>query len=244
MTVSADTIAILLASGVSADRLVDVVRSIEADHAPAEPRARTAGAIRQERYRDRQASLSDASDVTGDASRDVTHPSPSSPNDNNSNPHHPHSNNKPRAKSSLGETKSILETALSAETAAEIIAHRKAIKSPLTPGAARGLAKSFAAFGDAEAAARAMMANGWRGFDPAWMQRTASPRAGPGSTPRGQSMAEMSHMDQPDYHNDQRSDTGSGAVEIISPTDPGTSGFAGRLPLEASSYPGRRVVNF
>jgi uncharacterized protein YdaU (DUF1376 family) len=72
---------------------------------------------------------------------------------------------------------------------------------------------------------------------------TPDARAGPGQTPRGQSMAEMSRMDQPDYRNDQRSDT-NGAVEIISPSDAGASGFAGRLPFEASTHPGRRVVNF
>ena len=71
----------------------------------------------------------------------------------------------------------ILETCLSAETARDLVAHRKAKKSPMTAGAAKALAKSFAAFGDPEGAAQAMMANGWQGFNPEWMHNQA--RAGP-----------------------------------------------------------------
>jgi len=76
----------------------------------------------------------------------------------------------------------ILETCLSAETARDLVAHRKAKKSPMTAGAAKALAKSFAAFGDPEAAAAAMMANGWQGFNPEWMHNQA--RAGPAIPPQ------------------------------------------------------------
>jgi len=75
------------------------------------------------------------------------------------------------------ESLKILESCLSSETAADVIAHRKAIKSPLTPGAARGLAKAFTAYGAAEEAAQAMMARGWRGFKSEWMREEAC--AGP-----------------------------------------------------------------
>ena len=63
----------------------------------------------------------------------------------------------------------ILREALSETTARDLAAHRKAKKSPLTAGAAKGLVKAFLDFGDPEAAAQAMMAQGWTGFKPEWM---------------------------------------------------------------------------
>lgn len=71
----------------------------------------------------------------------------------------------------------ILETCLSAETAHDLIAHRKALKKPMTVGAAKALAKSMTEFGDAELVAQTIMARGWTGFKPEWM---ANARAGPG----------------------------------------------------------------
>jgi len=71
----------------------------------------------------------------------------------------------------------ILSAVVPEETARELIAHRRAIKSPLTAGAAKGLAKNLASYSDPKAGAEAMMANGWRGFKPEWMDNQA--RAGP-----------------------------------------------------------------
>jgi hypothetical protein len=84
---------------------------------------------------------------------------------------------KPTVLSKSSEVIEILAECLSAETAADLIAHRKAKKSQMTPGAAKGLVKAFIAFGDPEGAARAMMAQGWTGFKPEWM--ASQPRAGP-----------------------------------------------------------------
>jgi uncharacterized protein YdaU (DUF1376 family) len=72
----------------------------------------------------------------------------------------------------------ILGQVVCSETAAELVEHRKSLKSPMTAGAAKGLVKSFAEFGDPERAARAMMANGWKGFEASWMKA----RAGPGNS--------------------------------------------------------------
>jgi len=80
------------------------------------------------------------------------------------------------------EVLEILESCLTPQTAADLVAHRKAKKSPITAGAARALTKSFIAFGDPEAAASAMMANGWQGFNPEWMRNQA--RAGPAIPPQ------------------------------------------------------------
>ncbi len=67
----------------------------------------------------------------------------------------------------------VLETCLSAKTAADLIDHRKAKKSPLTVGAAERLVKAFMDFGDPEKAAGAMILNGWQGFNPEWIPKTA-----------------------------------------------------------------------
>jgi|GEM_PF-2578183 len=69
MPVSASTLAKLMAAGLSGQDLIDVVASIDADMETSAPiKSRSAGAIRQERYRNRKASQS----VTSDVTRDVT----------------------------------------------------------------------------------------------------------------------------------------------------------------------------
>jgi hypothetical protein len=78
----------------------------------------------------------------------------------------------------------ILETCLSEKTAADVVAHRKALRKPLTPRAAELLAKQFVDFGDAERAAEAMISNAWQGFKPEWMADNRS-RAGPAGRSNG-----------------------------------------------------------
>jgi hypothetical protein len=91
---------------------------------------------------------------------------------------------KPTVLSKKSECLEILLECLSVETATDLISHRKAKKSPMTAGAAKGLVKAFRAFGDTESAARAMMAQGWTGFNPEWM--TNQPRGSPsGGNKRG-----------------------------------------------------------
>jgi hypothetical protein len=57
-----------------------------------------------------------------------------------------------------------------------VIDHRRAIKKPLTAHAAKLLAAKFAQWHDPNAAADAMIANGWQGFDPSWMERHSNGR--------------------------------------------------------------------
>ena len=82
------------------------------------------------------------------------------------------SNNK-REPSSL----EILCEVLSEATASDLLTHRQAKKSKLTPRAAKELVKAFKAYGDPEAAAAEMMLRGWIGFKPDWMENNQ--RAGP-----------------------------------------------------------------
>lgn len=73
--------------------------------------------------------------------------------------------------------KEILSEVVSEKTAADVVAHRKALRKPLTPRAAELLAKSLSASGDAERAAATMIERGWQGYRADW--DTPNARAGP-----------------------------------------------------------------
>lgn len=63
MTISANTLGLLMDAGIEGDELMAIVRSIEADIAP---KAKSSGAARQARYREAQKAKTVTSDVTGD----------------------------------------------------------------------------------------------------------------------------------------------------------------------------------
>lgn len=92
MPVSADTLRMLMAAGLAGDALLEVVASIDADHT-AHEKPKTAGALRQERYRQRKASQDVTSDVTNDVtnllSPEGSSPTPPSPKPHSSNPPSP-----------------------------------------------------------------------------------------------------------------------------------------------------------
>lgn len=67
-----------------------------------------------------------------------------------------------------------LETVLDAERSEAVIEHRQRIRKPLTAHAAKLLAGKFAQCPDPNAAADAMIANGWQGFDPQWLTNRAT----------------------------------------------------------------------
>jgi hypothetical protein len=69
-----------------------------------------------------------------------------------------------------------LTTAISPDRADAVIAHRKALRKPLTAHAAKLLAAQFAQCHDPNAAADAMIANGWQGFKPEWLERQSQGR--------------------------------------------------------------------
>jgi hypothetical protein len=75
--------------------------------------------------------------------------------------------------------RSELAAVLSPLQADAVVAHRQRIGKPMTPHGAHILAAKFARCPDPDAAADAMVANGWQGFEPEWMARN-QPRAGPG----------------------------------------------------------------
>ena len=78
----------------------------------------------------------------------------------------------------------ILLECLSTECADGVLAHRKALKKPLTGRAAQLLAKGFLATADPNAAADMMIARGWQGFKPEWFDNE---RRSNGQPQQGQS---------------------------------------------------------
>ena len=73
---------------------------------------------------------------------------------------------------------------LDQDHAKAVIDHRKALKKPLTPHAAKLLAAQFFKCPDPNAAADAMIENCWQGFKPEWLQnrqQAAQQRASPAS---------------------------------------------------------------
>ena len=72
---------------------------------------------------------------------------------------------------------------LDQDHAKAVIDHRKALKKPLTVRAAQLLAGQFSKCSDPNAAADAMIAHGWQGFDPQWLQnrQQTQQRASPAS---------------------------------------------------------------
>jgi hypothetical protein len=68
-----------------------------------------------------------------------------------------------------------LETCLDHAHAEAVIEHRQRMRRPLTAHAARLLAGKFGRTGDPNASADAMIANGWQGFEPAWLTKKHDP---------------------------------------------------------------------
>ena len=64
-----------------------------------------------------------------------------------------------------------LECVLDANRAGQVLDHRQRLRKPLTVRAAELLAGQFAECPDPNAAADAMVLNGWQGFKPEWMSR-------------------------------------------------------------------------
>lgn len=87
--------------------------------------------------------------------------------------------NKVRKKEKNNSTpRSELMRVLDEEHAVAVIEHRQRLGKALTPYAAKLLANKLSLCRDPNAAAEEMIANGWQGFDPAWIE---------GRAPQGQS---------------------------------------------------------
>ena len=66
---------------------------------------------------------------------------------------------------------------LDEEHALAVVEHRKALRKPLTSYAARLLGRKFGQCADPNAAADAMIVNGWQGFEPEWLERRSTKKS-------------------------------------------------------------------
>lgn len=69
-----------------------------------------------------------------------------------------------------------LETVLDADRAKAVVDHRSRLRKPLTAHAAKLLAGKFANAPDPNEAADMMVANGWQGFELAWLENRSTPQ--------------------------------------------------------------------
>lgn len=100
-----------------------------------------------------------------------------------------------------------LEAVIDSERAAAVIEHRQRIRKPLTAHAADLLARKLARCPDPNAAADAMVANGWQGFEPEWLEQRQQPRGSPSQ--RKPSISDLlrdmtTNSESPDHGDDPR----------------------------------------
>jgi hypothetical protein len=161
---------------------------------------KSAAAIRQARYRDRKAgksvtkSVTVTPNVTRNKRHNVTHnvtPNVTPLARVEDNPSTIELSGKGKnnlgAKASRTPRETLLEC-LSPDIADGVLAHRKAMRRPLTGRAAQLLVKGFLATADPNAAADMMIARGWQGFKPEWFdneRRSNGQQQGQGQSKRG-----------------------------------------------------------
>lgn len=144
---------------------------------------RSSAAIRQERYRRNKAlRVTDCDGGDGFLSPEGSSPTPPSPKPQSSLPPSP-----PKGGSSPTPNDE-LSAVLDADHVRAVLDHRQKIRKPLTAHAAKLLAGKFRRCPDPNAAADAMIANGWQGFEPEWLENR--------NMQRGQPPPRLSHHQQ------------------------------------------------
>ncbi|MBS4048097.1 MAG: hypothetical protein KG075_17255 [Alphaproteobacteria bacterium] len=162
MSVIATAVRHLMAAGVTGDALLSAIAEME-DQIRNEPKARSSGAIRQERYRRNKASQSSQS-VTSDV---CNAPLSLPPNENISNPPtHTPGNNTP-ARKGAGPAK---PDGVQDQTWRDFVAHRKAKRAAINETALAGIRREAEKAGwTLEAALAETVSRGWQGFKADWV---------------------------------------------------------------------------
>jgi hypothetical protein len=150
----------MLSAGLTIDQALIAAEAMEAELVP----QKSAGAIRQQRYRERnkasQTVTSDACDGQVSPKKE-TSPTPPKEKTTPSQSETNVSSKNPRA---------ALETVLDAQRAGDVIEMRQRIRKPLTVRAAELLAGQLAKWHDPNEAADAMVLNAWQGFKPEYLE--------------------------------------------------------------------------
>lgn len=164
-------------AGAPMEAILIAVRAIEErDQAEAARKAKRAEQKRNERAREAEsrATVARQSDDNAATVAEQKPPKVSPQRDINQTPHP----NPQKSSLRSDSPHSILAEVLLPETVADLLAHRKAKREPLTARAAKIAVEEMRRHGDPEACAREWILRGWRGFKAEWMP-DASPRAGP-----------------------------------------------------------------
>lgn len=165
-------IADLVRAGVDPDLIGRV-----ADALAGQP-AMTARQERNRRYYERKASEKrlNSDDQDGEASESVLKRlnsdalAPFPPSLDKNPPPHPPKKLNPSPLTPQQSPREALLAVLDDERAGAVIEHRQRIRKPLTAHAAKLLAGKLAQAADPNSAADTMIANGWQGFEPAWLE--------------------------------------------------------------------------
>lgn len=181
---AADTIKAMRAAGIDDQKIVETMLVLEEERL-AKARAR------QAKYRNNKRK-GDVANATNVARRNagsppssfppipphITTPSPIPPSVPSE--HYP-------PKTPLDELCAVLDR----ERAKAVVEHRQRLRKPLTQRAARLLAGKFAQCRDPNAGADAMIANGWQGFEPEWLDNRGARSTGP---PRRDTATEVARV--------------------------------------------------
>jgi hypothetical protein len=187
------TVQAMVAAGCTAEQIAAVVAAHDGEAAKEQTRRTELNGARQRRWRERHPDQVEARNAARRYAvpRDVTRPpkkervSPTPPLQEKTPPDTPVvvSTTTPPLLGGHKTPRDFLLECLSAESADAVLAHRKAMRRPLTGRAAQLLAKGFTSTSDPNAAADLMIERGWQGFKPEWYDNE---RAGNGNG-KGQS---------------------------------------------------------
>lgn len=186
----------MIASGCTPEQVLAVVKAEAKLDDEREAKKREQNRIRQRNHRARNAlsplvtvSHSDKGSpngLEGSTPPKTLNPSksPSSLRSSGDAPTHEKSfNNSPSPKQELASV-------LDEHHVAAVLDHRAKLRKPLSAHAAHLLAGKFAKCPDPNAAADVMIANGWQGFEVAWMEDRARASTGPPARPREPTLAD------------------------------------------------------
>ena len=109
-----------------------------------------------------------------------------------------------------------LGVVLDEERADAVLSHRKSLRKPLTARAAKLLASQFRKCPDPNAAADQMIARGWTGFEPEWMNRGQGPPRHSNGGDRTMNAFRAAYEEEDDREKGQALSTGE-LVQLIPP---------------------------
>lgn len=203
MTISANTLGLLMAAGLEGDELMAIVRSIEADTAP---KAKSANAERQARFRARQK----AESVTNNVTSNVTETSQVTPLvcvDAKLKTTQIEPVKKTTPSRDVSDFKAALSD-LDADRLEALIKHRKSKKAQMTGHAARLFLKDVAACGISLAdAVDTCISRNWITVKPDWLAKPAA-RGSPSGRPLSVNEIIRQRQAEGQFRNDDQPPTG------------------------------------